>query len=296
MKQNTRRDCEHRPAAKHDAMNDLPEASVRPACFAGVLLVMAGCELIAPRRGLLVARPWRWTGNLVLVALNIGLARVLLPVTAVEAAVFAGEHGQGLLNFVDWPIWLEFAFALLVFDLAIYLQHVMFHAVPLLWRLHLVHHADLDFDVTTGLRFHTAEILLSAVIKLAVVFLLGPAALAVLVFEVLLNAGAMFNHSNVRLPAPVDRVLRLVFVTPDMHRVHHSVIPAETDSNFGFNLPWWDYLFGTYRAQPRHGHDQMTIGLAEFRDEQRVDRLPGLLLLPFTAGRELSSRTEEDRD
>ncbi len=258
------------------------EVAIRLGCFLAVLVAMAAWEVFAPKRELIAGKPWRWTSNLTLVFLNAALARLVIPVTAVAAALFANSQGWGLLQLVKWPWWLEIAIAVLVFDLAIYLQHVMFHAVPLLWRLHLVHHADLDFDVTTGLRFHTLEILLSALIKLAVVLVLGPPAVAVVVFEVLLNATSMFNHSNVGMPPWLDRLLRLIVVTPDMHRVHHSVIHRETNSNFGFNLPWWDYLLGTYRAQPKYGHEQMTIGLTSYRNEHQVDRLPGMLLLPFS--------------
>ena len=172
---------------------------------------------------------------------------------------------------------------MVVLDLVIYLQHVLFHAVPALWRLHRMHHADLEFDVTTGTRFHPIEIVLSMLIKLTVIGALGAPALSVLIFEVLLNATAMFNHSNVQLPAPVDCILRWLVVTPDMHRVHHSVVVRETNSNFGFNLPWWDRLFGTYRAQPEAGHEGMTIGVKEIRDpaEQRLDRM---LTQPFRKG------------
>ena len=197
--------------------------------------------------------------------LDAALVRLLFPVVAVGLAVMAAENGWGLFNIVDVPGWVAVLVSLLVLDLAIYLQHVMFHAVPALWRLHRMHHADLEFDVTTGLRFHPVEILLSMAIKLAVVMALGPPAVAVLVFEVLLNGSAMFNHSNVRLPERVDALLRLVIVTPDMHRVHHSILPSETNSNFGFNVPWWDRLLGTYRAQPRAGHEGMTIGIEQFR-------------------------------
>jgi sterol desaturase/sphingolipid hydroxylase (fatty acid hydroxylase superfamily) len=187
----------------------------------------------------------------------------------------AEARGWGLFNIVEAPFWLAFAASFLALDLAIYLQHVMFHAVPALWRLHRMHHADLEFDVTTGLRFHPVEILLSMGIKLAAVMALGPPAIAVLVFEVLLNATAMFNHGNVCLPTAMDRVLRWVVVTPDMHRVHHSILPSETNSNFGFNLPWWDRLLGTYRAQPRDGHEGMTIGIEQFRTRRdlRFDRM-----------------------
>jgi sterol desaturase/sphingolipid hydroxylase (fatty acid hydroxylase superfamily) len=274
------------------------EVAVRLGFFLGVLLLMAVWEVAAPRRRLSVKRPWRWASNLALVAMNVSIVRVAIPLTAVVAAVWAESHGWGLLHLVDLPIWLEVALAVVALDLAIYAQHVMFHFVPLFWRMHLVHHADLDIDVTTGVRFHTFEIALSTLIKIGVVVALGAPALAVLVFEVLLNATSMFNHSNVRLPAWLDRLLRLVVVTPDMHRVHHSTIPRETNSNFGFNLPWWDRLFRTYRAQPKEGHQRMQIGLSPLRDQQQVDRLPGMLLLPFrwqggSAWSETSNAAEE---
>lgn len=257
------------------------EIAVRLGCFVGVLLLMTLWELRAPRRRLSVAKTPRWMSNLGLVVLNVVLARFVIPVTAVAAAVISQSQQWGLLHLVDWPIWMEVILSVVAFDLAIYLQHVMFHALPLLWRLHMVHHADLDIDVTTGLRFHTLEILLSALIKLAAVIIVGPVAVAVVIFEVLLNATSMFNHSNVRIPERLDRMLRWFIVTPDMHRVHHSVIRQETNSNFGFNLPWWDFLLGTYRAQPREGHDGMTIGVTHLRDERQVDRLPGMLAIPF---------------
>ena len=257
------------------------EAAVRLGSFVAILLLMTIWELLAPRRRLSVRKCPRWASNLGLVVVNTLCARVLIPVTAVSAAIVAQSHQWGLLHQVEWPNGVEVVLAVIALDFAIYLQHVMFHAVPLFWRLHMVHHADLDFDVTTGLRFHTIEILLSAVIKLAAVVVIGPAPAAVVLFEVLLNATSMFNHSNVRMPEWLDRLLRLIVVTPEMHRVHHSVIRQETNSNFGFNLPWWDRLLGTYRSQPRDGHIAMTIGLAELRDEQRVDRLPKMLLLPF---------------
>jgi sterol desaturase/sphingolipid hydroxylase (fatty acid hydroxylase superfamily)/uncharacterized membrane protein YdjX (TVP38/TMEM64 family) len=256
------------------------ESAVRLGCFGGVLLLMALWEALAPRRRLTVGWPMRWFSNLGLVALDTLAARFLAPLGVVGVAVAAEARGWGLFHNVALPAWLAVALAVVALDLAIYLQHVMFHAVPLLWRLHMVHHADLDFDTTTGVRFHTLEILLSLGIKAAVVLLLGAPALAVLVFEVLLNATSLFNHGNVCLPAWLDRALRLVVVTPEMHRVHHSVHPRETNSNFGFNLPWWDYLFGTYKSQPSDGHEGMTVGLEQFRDEW-VDRLHWMLLLPF---------------
>lgn len=207
----------------------------------------------------------RWTNNLGLVVIDTIVLRLSFPILAVGLAVTAQDLGWGLFNIIAVPGWVAVLVSIVVLDLVIYLQHVMFHAVPALWRLHRMHHADLEFDVTTGLRFHPVEILLSMGIKLVVVLALGPPAIAVLIFEVLLNATAMFNHSNIRLPRLVDRLLRLIVVTPDMHRVHHSVIPEETNSNFGFNLPWWDRLLGTYKAQPKAGHEGMTIGIEHFR-------------------------------
>ena len=241
------------------------EPLIRMGLFLGILLALALWEIAAPRRRREIPRLLRWSSNLGIVALDTLLVRLLFPVVAVGLAVVAEQRGWGLLNIFDLPFWLAFLLSLLALDLAIYLQHVMFHAVPALWRFHRMHHADLEFDVTTGLRFHPVEILLSMGIKLAVVMALGPPAIAVLVFEVLLNATSMFNHSNIRLPIAIDRVLRLLVVTPDMHRVHHSIHPSETNSNFGFNLPWWDRLLGTYRAQPKDGHLGMTIGIEQFR-------------------------------
>ncbi len=257
------------------------ETVVRLSVFAGVLALMAGWELLAPRRRLTVRRPGRWLSNLGLVVLNSVVVRVLVPLGAVGVAVVAEERGWGLFHALLLPAWLAVALSVVALDFVIYLQHLLFHAVPLLWRLHMVHHADLDFDVTTGVRFHTLEILLSLGIKAAAVILLGAPALGVLIFEVLLNATSMFSHGNVRLPTWFDRLLRFVIVTPEMHRVHHSIRARETNSNFGFNLPWWDYLLGTYRAQPEEGHERMTIGLEQVRDASVADRLHAMLALPF---------------
>jgi sterol desaturase/sphingolipid hydroxylase (fatty acid hydroxylase superfamily) len=256
------------------------EPTVRLASFLGVLLAMAVWEVLAPRRRRLIARGVRWPSNLGVALLNTLLLRLVFPSAAVGLAAIAAERQWGLLNNIPLPDWAALALALLALDLVIYLQHVMFHAVPALWRLHRMHHADLDIDVTTGARFHPIEILLSMGLKLAVVAALGAPVIAVLIFEVALNATSMFNHGNVMLPRPLDRVLRWLVVTPDMHRVHHSVRPNETNSNFGFNLPWWDRLFGTYRVQPVDGHEGMTIGLDSFRDpaELRLDRM---LVQPF---------------
>jgi len=241
------------------------EPTIRLAAFLGVLAVMALWEAAAPRRRRDIPRAIRWTNNLALVVVSTILLRLSFPIIAVGLAVMAEDRGWGLFNNIDAPVWVAVVVSMLLLDLAIYLQHVMFHAVPGLWRLHRMHHADLEFDATTGLRFHPVEILLSMGVKLAAVAALGPPAVAVLLFEVLLNATALFNHANIDLPRPIDRVLRLFVVTPDMHRVHHSIDPRETNSNYGFNLPWWDRLLGTYIAQPAKGHEGMEIGIEQFR-------------------------------
>jgi sterol desaturase/sphingolipid hydroxylase (fatty acid hydroxylase superfamily) len=257
------------------------ETAVRLGAFLGVLALMAAWEALAPRRALAVSKARRWASNLGIVFLNSALLRIVFPATAVAAAVLAQERGWGLLNQYDVSFAIAVTASVVALDLAIYLQHVMFHAVPALWRLHRVHHADLDFDVTTGARFHPIEILLSMLVKMALIVVIGPPAVAVMIFEVLLNATAMFNHANVRLPLAADRLLRLVVVTPDMHRVHHSVEQHETNANFGFNLSLWDRLFRTYRAQPDAGHERMTIGIRGYRAPKLVSDLPGMLVLPF---------------
>ncbi len=257
------------------------ESRWRLACFAGTLCLMALLEWLAPRKQRVAPRSARWLSHLGLVAINTLAARLLIPVSAVAAATWAQTHHWGLLHHVQWTVWAEFTLALVLLDLAIYGQHVLSHRIPWLWQLHKVHHADLDLDVTSGIRFHTLEILLSAVFKLGLVLVLGPSGLAVMVFEIILNGASLWSHSNVRIPLGIDRWLRLILVTPDMHRVHHSVLVNETNSNFGFQLPWWDFLFRTYRAQPQAGHDEMVIGLAAPRNEQQVIRLTGLLEMPF---------------
>ena len=261
------------------------EPAIRLTVFVVILIVMAVREAMAPGRLRLVSRWVRWPGNLGIVALNTVVLRAAFPVASVGFAAAGEEHGWGLLNNVTLPGWAGVIIAVLLLDLAVYLQHVMFHAVPALWRLHRMHHTDLDFDVTTGARFHPLEILLSMGLKLAVIAALGAPAFGVLLFEVILSTTSMFNHGNVSLPERLDCVLRWIVVTPDMHRVHHSAIPNETNSNFGFNLPWWDRLLGTYCPQPAAGHQGMTIGLDTFRDpaELRLDRM---LLQPLfgTAG------------
>ncbi len=249
--------------------------ALRLAVFLVILALVAGWEMIIPRRRRVLTRTRRWPQNLGFSVVNTLSLRLFLPGAAIGLATLADVKGWGLFHSVALPFWLAVVLSLLLLDLTIYLQHVMFHALPLLWRVHRVHHTDMDFDVTTALRFHPVEILLSMLIKLAVIALLGAPALAVLVFEIILNATAMFNHANASLPAGIERIARLVVVTPDFHRVHHSVLTAETNSNFGFNAPWWDRLFGTYRAQPAAGHDHMRIGLEDFRDpaQERLDRL-----------------------
>lgn len=234
----------------------------------------------------------RWSNNLAFVVIDTVILRLSLPVLAVGLAVIAEDRGWGLFNALDVPVWFAALASILLLDLAIYLQHVMFHAVPGLWRLHRMHHADLDFDATTGLRFHPVEILLSMVIKLAVVAALGPPAFAVLLFEIILNATSLFNHANIDLPRPIDRLLRWIVVTPDMHRVHHSIDPRETNSNYGFNLPWWDRLLGTYIDQPAKGHREMEIGIEQFRTTRDLwaDRMLIQPLLGPASGHALDPR------
>ena len=256
------------------------EPAIRLAISVTVFVLLVSGEALFPRRPQKIGRSVRWPNNIGLVVLNTVLVRILFPTAAVGIALIADARGWGLLNMVVLPGWLAVLLAVLALDLAIYAQHVLFHAVPVLWRLHRMHHADLEFDVTTGVRFHTLEIVLSMIIKFMVIVALGAPSLAVLVFEVALNATSQFNHANLRLPKGLDRLLRLVVVTPDMHRVHHSIVRSETDSNFGFNVPWWDRLFGTYRPQPAAGHEAMTIGIPQFRDVGEL-RLIRMLAQPF---------------
>jgi len=256
------------------------EVAIRVGFFIAILAIVTIWELLAPRRILTTSKTVRWFANLTVVSLNASLIRMAFPLVPVGLALLAHDKGWGLFSSFDMPYWLTVVAGVILLDLVIYLQHVMFHAVPVLWRLHMMHHADLDFDVTTGLRFHPIEIVLSGCIKLAAVVVFGPPAIAVLMFEILLNGTSMFNHGNIRLPLNIDRLLRLLVVTPEMHRVHHSVIIKETNSNFGFNFPWWDRLLGTYRDQPAAGHQEMTIGLSHFRDAKRLT-LPWMLALPF---------------
>ncbi len=265
---------------EHEAWLLGHEPAIRLSLFLGGLVLLAVIERLLPRRAATLPRLRRQAANLGLVVVNTVALRLVLPLAAVGTALVAEAQGWGLFGVLDWPRAVEIVLAVLLLDFAIYLQHVMFHAVPVLWRIHAMHHADRDFDVTTGPRFHPIEILLSMAIKLGLVAALGPPAVAVLIFEGLLGVLPLFNHANLRLPARLDRVLRLVVVTPDMHRVHHSVRREETNSNFGFNVPWWDRLMGTYRAQPADGHEGMTIGLPEHQAGS-VQSIPWMLAFPF---------------
>jgi len=280
------------------------EVTIRLSFFLGIFAVMAIWEFIAPRRALTVSKVVRWSNNLGLVFLNSFILRLLFPAAAVGMAAFASEQGWGFFNYYEVPTTIAIIASVVIMDFIIYLQHVMVHAVPVLWRLHRVHHADLDYDVTTGARFHPIEIILSMLIKFATILLLGPPVVAVVIFEVMLNATAMFNHSNVRLNLSLDKFLRLILVTPDMHRVHHSIEDDETNSNFGFSLPWWDRLFGTYRDQPRAGHENMTIGIRSFREPKMTSWISGMLIMPFIGKlsgytinrRQWSDRRDSDND
>ena len=258
------------------------EALIRLSVFLGLFAILAAAEAVVPRRSRSQPRSSRWVTNwgvTVLNTLTLRLMAFALPLLAVGAAIDAETQGWGLFNALSLPFWVEVALVVLILDFAIWLQHLITHKVPLLWRLHRVHHADVDMDVTTAIRFHPVEIALSMALKIGLVYLLGPAAIAVVLFEIILNGTAMFNHSNLALPGWIDRPLRRVLVTPDMHRVHHSVHRAEHDSNYGFSLSIWDRMFGTYIAQPAAGHDDMKVGL-EWQDD-RPSRLGWSLALPF---------------
>lgn len=266
-------------------MSPTMELTIRIACAVTVFAVMALWEAFAPRRKMVAGRRPRWPGNIGIFLIDIAAVRLLVPTAAVGVALVATERGFGLLHHLPLPTWAAFLLGFLALDLTIYLQHRLFHAVPLLWRFHRMHHADVDIDVTTGNRFHPVEILLSMAIKIAAVIALGVPAAAVVAFEVVLNASSMFNHSNVALPAALEPLARWLVVTPQMHQVHHSVEREETDSNFGFNLPWWDRLFRTYRAVPKAGEEGVVIGLPEFR-EPRERGVIRLLTQPFRSARD----------
>ena len=271
------------------------EALIRLSCFVSIFVALASWEFFAPRRTQRISRWVRWPSNIGLSLISTILVRIISPSAVVGVALVAEQRSLGLLNLVAIPNWLAIILAVVLLDLAVYFQHRVFHRIPMLWRLHRMHHADLEFDVTTGSRFHPIEILISLAFKIVVVLLFGTSAIAVLVFEVLLNGTAMFNHGNIKIPVITDKFLRWMVVTPDMHRVHHSIVHDEMNSNFGFNVPWWDRLLGTYRAQPKAGHDGMTIGVEQFRSpaELRLDRL---LMQPFLSGLTAELKKPENSD
>lgn len=267
-----------------EAFGQIGEVTLRLGAFVSIFVVLALLELAWPKRELRHSKARRWFTNLTIAGIDSLLLRLMamlaVPVAAVAAAEWARVSGWGVFNWLDWPFWLEVLIAIVVLDLAIYAQHVMFHKVPVLWRLHRVHHSDVDFDVTTAVRFHPIEIGLSMLIKIAVVLAIGASAVAVVLFEIILNGCAMFNHSNLNLPGWLDRLVRMVLVTPDMHRVHHSAIRSETDSNYGFNLSIWDRIFRTYVPQPQKGHEGMTIGLERYQSDAPTGLLWSLVF-PF---------------
>ncbi len=271
------------------------ESTIRLVFFIGILTPLALWEFLSPRRDLTTSKAVRWCGNMGIAILNTVALRALFPVLAVDLAFMAGRNSWGILNHYRAPFWCAIVIGVIALDLVIYLQHILFHTVPVFWRLHMVHHADLDVDVSTGLRFHPVEIILSMGVKMAAVAAIGPQAVSVIIFEVVLNATSLFNHGNILLPYGLDTVIRLFVVTPDMHRVHHSVTIRETNSNFGFNFPWWDRLFGTYRAQPAAGHEGMAIGLSQFRDAARLT-LPWMLVLPFVGNAGAYAINQRGRD
>lgn len=256
-----------------------------------MLLGMLGWEALSPRRRVSRLLWQRRVNNLLLVGVDI-LSVLLLPLVAVGAAAIAAEKGWGLLNLLQLPAAVIFILSLVLLDMLIYAQHILMHKIPLLWRLHRVHHTDREIDVTTGVRFHPFEIVFSMGLKIAGVMLIGAPVLAVVIYEILLNAVSMFNHSNINLPVTIDGLIRKLIVTPDMHRVHHSVIRRETDSNYGSVLSLWDRLFHTYIPQPEEGHTGMTIGLHEFRDKRSVG-LFWLLLQPFLNSKEPPQQTSQ---
>lgn len=257
------------------------ERELRIGFFLSILVLMMFWEILLPRRRLSLSRAKRWSANFLIVVIDTVCVRVLFPAAAVGIALYAQHHQMGLLNHFNVPFGFAVIIAIVLLDLTIYAQHVMFHYVPIFWRFHRMHHVDIDFDVSTGIRFHPVEIILSMLIKSGVILLLGPPAVGVLLFEILLNATSLFNHGNVKLFKFADRIIRAVIVTPDMHRVHHSIVPVETNSNFGFNFSFWDRLFRTYKAQPDAGHKNMSIGLNYFRDPKIAATLWGLLKIPF---------------
>ena len=271
------------------------EQTIRLMAFVAVMAAVALAEIATPRKKRCAGRPQRWFTNLSIIAIDVVLLRLVFPIAAVGMAIRATDQGWGLFNEIALPGFVEIVLAIILLDFVIWFQHVIFHKIPVLWRLHRMHHLDVDIDVTTGLRFHPFEILLSMLIKMGVVIAIGPAAVAVILFEVILNGMAMFNHGNFRLPLGLDRILRAAIVTPDMHRVHHSIEPGEFNRNFGFNLSIWDRMFGTYCAQPQAGHEGMIIGQADWRKPVKLT-LPWLIVFPFLRGADYIPDAVVDND
>jgi sterol desaturase/sphingolipid hydroxylase (fatty acid hydroxylase superfamily) len=261
------------------------EPFIRIVFFAAIFAIVAIAEVFSPRRNLVASKHKRWINNILLSLTGTGLLRLIFPIFPVGVAFFCADKGWGLLNYFQIPLWFAVISGVVLLDLTIYLQHMMFHLVPVFWRVHKVHHIDQDIDVTTGLRFHPLEMILSMIIKIAVVAVIGAPPVSVVIFEILLNGTTMFNHGNLNISLAADRIIRLLIVTPDMHRVHHSVIVKETNSNYGFNFSWWDRLFRTYRREPENGHLQMKIGLNGYHDFKYQQLLP-MLIIPFGSSRE----------
>nr|WP_244956830.1 sterol desaturase family protein [Enterovibrio norvegicus] len=272
------------------------ETVFRLFSFFSIFIVMAAFEWLFPKRLLSISKAKRWLNNISLMVFNTVALRIVFPVAAAGFAAWCQANGIGLFHVLELSHGIAVLLSIVALDGIIWFQHRLFHTVPLLWRLHAVHHADRDLDVTSGARFHTLEILLSMLIKLAAIALLGAPVVAVILFEIILSGMALFNHSNVALPHSIDKVVRWFVVTPDMHRVHHSIHRHESDSNFGFNLAIWDRLFNTYRAQPDEGHYGMTIGLSYVREEKHVVWLFGLLRMPFTRNKTLSSEPSNEQN
>ena len=256
------------------------ETIIRLSFFFGIFILVGVWELIVPRRQLNFSKPVRWYSNIGIVFFNSLVLKLIFPIMATGLAFFAMGKGWGLFNNIELPFFIRVVTSMLLLDGAIYIQHAMFHSLPLLWRFHRMHHTDMDLDVSSGARFHPVEIIISMGIKLSVIVVPGPPVTAVILFEVLLNFTAMFNHGDIYISPKIDRILRCFVVTPDMHRVHHSVSAKETNSNFGFNFPWWDTMFGTYKAQPEKGHSSMTIGISKFRNPENL-HLHRMLIQPF---------------
>ena len=261
------------------------EPVIRLSVFILLLAFLALLENISPRRKPRYSKGSRWISNFGISTLNSTTVALILPIVGAGAALLADERNWGLFNRLDTPALFSIPLYIIAFDLTIYVQHRLFHKFKPLWRLHRIHHTDLDYDVSTGVRFHPLSIFISAGIKLGLILALGPPAIAVIVSEIVLNATSMFNHSNIKLPHRLDAALRYLIVTPDMHRIHHSVIAQEHNRNFGFNFPWWDKIFNTYKDQPSKGQDAIDIGISGYEEDVSIGILP-LLIQPFRKDRE----------